>query len=109
MSTVSFNVTLESNGKVRQFKPSAKMIALSDGADSKGWYVSLSRARAVMHVYTRNKTALHQSVVQPGEHKSVWELLQAMPRSKVQSRDRMMPDLWATRQAQIVRATEMER
>src|ERR1700688_3895874 len=108
MSTVSFKVTLESNGKVRQFKPSAKVIALSDGADSKVWYVSLSRARAAMHVYTRNKTALHQSVMQPGERKSVWELLQAVARSKVQSRNRMMPDLWAARQAQTVRATEME-
>jgi hypothetical protein len=34
---------------------------------------------------------------------------QAVPRSKVQSRDRMMPDLWATRQVQIVQAMEMER
>jgi hypothetical protein len=81
---------------------------LPDGADAKGWYVSLSRARAAMHVYTRNKRALRQSVMQPGERKSVWELLQAVPRSKVQSRDRMMPDLWATRQAQIVRAMEIE-
>jgi hypothetical protein len=86
-----------------------QVVALPDGADAKGWYVSLSRARAMMHVYTRNKTALRQSVMQPGERKSVWELLQAVPRSKVQSRDRMMPDLWATRQAQIIRAMEMER
>jgi conjugative relaxase-like TrwC/TraI family protein len=86
-----------------------QVVALPDGADAKGWYVSLSRARAMMHVYTRNKTALRQSVMQPGERKSVWELLQAVPTSKVQSRDRMMPDLWATRQAQIVRAMEMER
>src|SRR6202048_1102708 len=86
-----------------------QVVALPDGADAKSWYVSLSRARAMMHVYTRNKTALRQSVMQPGERKSVWELLQAVPRSKVQSRDRMMPDLWATRQAQIIRAMEMER
>jgi ATP-dependent exoDNAse (exonuclease V) alpha subunit len=86
-----------------------QVVALPDGADAKGWYVSLSRARDAMHVYTRNKTALRQSVMQPGERKSVWELLQAVPRSKVQSRDRMMPDLWATRQAQIVRGMEMER
>ena len=82
---------------------------LPDGADAKGWYVSLSRARAAMHVYTRNKTASRQSVMQPGERKSVWELLQAVPRSEVQSRDRMMPDLWATRQAQIVRGMDMDR
>ena len=75
-----------------------QVVALPDGADAKGWYVSLSRARIAMHVYTRNKTALRQSVMQPGERKSVWELLQAVPRPKVQSRDRMMPDLWATRQ-----------
>ena len=86
-----------------------QVVALPDGADAKGWYVSLSRARAAMHVYTRNKTALRQSVMQAGERKSVWELLQAVPRSKVQSRDRMMPDFWATRQAQIVRGMEMER
>jgi hypothetical protein len=86
-----------------------RVLLVGDGAQHKGWYVSLSRARAAMHVYTRNKTALRQSVMQPGERKSVWELLQAVPRSKVQSRDRMMPGLWATRQAQIVRAMEMER
>ena len=86
-----------------------QVVALPDGADAKGWYVSLSRARDAMHVYTRNKTALRQSVIQPGERKSVWELLHAEPKSQVQSRDRMMPNLWATRQAQIVRETEMER
>jgi hypothetical protein len=86
-----------------------QVVALPDGADAKGWYVSLSRARAAMHVYTRNKTALRQSVMQPGERKSVWELLQAVPRSKFQSRDRMMPDLWATRQAEIVHEMGMER
>jgi hypothetical protein len=86
-----------------------QVVVLPDGADAKGWYVSLSRACAAMHVYTSNKTALHQSVMQPGDRKSVWEHLQAVPRSKVQSRNRMMSDLWAARQAQIVRATEMER
>ncbi len=86
-----------------------QVVALPDGADAKGWYVSLSRARAAMHVYTRDKTALRQSVMQPGERKSVWELLQAVPSSMLQSRDRTLPNLWATRQAQIVRATEMER
>ena len=60
-----------------------QVVVLPDGADAKGWYVSLSRARAAMHVYTRNKTALRQSVMEPGERKSVWELLQAVPRSKV--------------------------
>jgi hypothetical protein len=85
------------------------VVVLPDGADAKGWYVSLSRARDAMHVFTRNKAALRQSVMHPGERKSVWELLQAVPNLKVQSRDRMMPDLWAARQAQIARATEMER
>jgi hypothetical protein len=85
-----------------------QVVVLPDGADAKGWYVSLSRARNAMHVFTRNKAALRQSVTQPGERKSVWELLQAVPRSKVQSRDRMMPDLWATRPAQIGHEIEME-
>jgi hypothetical protein len=86
-----------------------QVVALPDGADAKGWYVSLSRARVAMHVYTRNSIALRQSAMQPGERKSVWELLHAEPKSKVQSRDQMMPNLWATRQAQIFRETEMER
>ena len=86
-----------------------QVVVLPDGADAKGWYVSLSRARDAMHVYTRNKAALRQSVMQPGERKSVWELIQALRRSKPQSRNRMMPDLWATRQAEIVREMGMER
>ncbi len=36
-------------------------------------------------------------------------LVQALRRSKTQSRNRMMPDLWATRQAEIVREIGMER
>jgi hypothetical protein len=86
-----------------------QVVALPDGADAKGWYVSLSRARAAMHVYTRNKTVLRQSVMQPGERKSVWELLRPAPSSMLQSRNGNMPNLWAARQPQIVRATEMER
>jgi hypothetical protein len=82
---------------------------LPDGADAKSWYVSLSRAREAMHVYTRNKTALRQSVMQPGERKSVWELLQASRSSKPQSRNRKMLDLWAARQPEIDRETGMER
>jgi conjugative relaxase-like TrwC/TraI family protein len=86
-----------------------QVVVLPDGADAKGWYVSLSRARDSMHVYTRDKAALRQSVMQPGERKSVWELIQALRRSEPQSRNRMMPDLWATRQAEIVREIGMER
>jgi hypothetical protein len=82
---------------------------LPDGADAKGWYLNLSRGRDAMHVYTRNKAALHQSVMQPGERKSVWELVQALQRSKRQPRDRKMPDLWAARRAEIDRDMEMER
>jgi len=37
------------------------------------------------------------------------ELLQALQKSKPQSRDQKMPDLWATRRAEIVRDTAMER
>jgi hypothetical protein len=69
----------------------------------------LTALRYSMHVYTRNKAALRLSVMQPGERKSVWDLVQSVRRSNVQSRDRMMPDLWATRQAEIVRGMEMER
>jgi conjugative relaxase-like TrwC/TraI family protein len=86
-----------------------QVVLLPDGADAKGWYVSLSRAREAMHVYTRNKLELSQSVMQPGERKSVWELLQALQRSKAQPGDRKMPDLWATRQARIDRDMEMDR
>src|ERR1700676_2342507 len=64
-----------------------QVVVLPDGADAKGWYVSLSRARDAMHVFTRDKAALRQSVMQPGERKSVWELVQASRRSKPQSRD----------------------
>jgi hypothetical protein len=44
-----------------------QVVVLPDSADAKGWYVSLSRAREAMHVYTRDKVALRQSVMQPGE------------------------------------------
>jgi hypothetical protein len=54
-----------------------QVVVLPNGADAKGWYVSLSRARDSMHVYTRDKAALRQSVMYPGERKSVWELIQA--------------------------------
>jgi hypothetical protein len=87
-----------------------QVVALPDGADAKAWYVSLSRARDAMHVYTRNKATLRQSVLQPGERKSVWELLQAGPGSNLQSRHGMTPDLWAARQLELeTRGMEMER
>ena len=86
-----------------------QVVVLPDGADAKGWYVSLSRAREAMHVYTRDKAALRQSVMQPGERKSVWEFIQALRKSTLQSRDRNVPYLWATRQAEIVREMGMER
>ena len=86
-----------------------QVVALPDGADAKAWYVSLSRCRDAMHVYTPNKVALRQSVMQPGERKSVWDLVQALQRSKLQPKDRKMPDLWATRRAEIGRDVDMER
>jgi len=86
-----------------------QVVVLPDGTDAKGWYVSLSRAREAMHVYTRNKAALRQSVMYPGERKSVWELVQALRMPKLQSRNRMMLDLWAARQAEIDRGMGMER
>jgi hypothetical protein len=84
------------------------LAAVHEQNDAKGWYVSLSRARDAMHVFTRNKAALRQSVMLPGERKSVWELVQAVQRSNSQLRHAMMPDLWA-RQAEIDRAMGMER
>jgi len=86
-----------------------QVVVLPDGADAKAWYVSLSRARDAMHVFTRNKAALRQSVMQPGERKSVWELVKDERRWDYQSRAAMMPDLWAARQAEIVREIGMER
>jgi len=86
-----------------------QVVVPANGADAKGWYVSLSRTRDAMYVYTRNKEALRQSVMQPGERKSVWELVQPMGKSKPQSRHGMMPDLWAARQAEIVREMGMGR
>jgi hypothetical protein len=71
--------------------------------------VSLSRARDAMHVFTRDKAALRQSVMQPGERKSVWEFVQSVRRSNLQSRQGVMLDLWAARHAETVRAMEMER
>jgi AAA domain len=86
-----------------------QVVVLPDGADAKSWYVSLSRARETMHVYTRDKAALRQSVMHPGERKSVWELVQSLRMPKLQSRDRMSPKLWAARQAEMDRAIGMER
>jgi hypothetical protein len=86
-----------------------QVVVLPDGADAKSWYVSLSRARDAIHVYTRNKAALRQSVMQPGERKSVWELLQPMRKSKPQFKYGMMLDPWATGRAEIVRGMGMER
>jgi hypothetical protein len=84
-------------------------VVLPDGADAKGWYVSLSRARDAMHVYTRDKAELRRSVMNPGERKSVWEFIQALRKSKLQSRDRIMADFWAARQTEIVHGMGMER
>jgi len=86
-----------------------QVVVLADRANAKSWYVSLSRARDAMHVYTRNKAELRQSVMYPGERKSVWELVEALQRSKLQSRDRKTPNLWAARQAEADRTIRMER
>ncbi len=86
-----------------------QVVVLPDGADAKSWYVSLSRARGAIHVCTRNKAALRQSVMQPGERKSAWELVQSVQKSKPRARHGMMPNLWAARQIEIVSGMEMER
>jgi hypothetical protein len=92
-----------------QCRTGGQVVVLPYGADAKSWYVSLSRAREAMHVYTRDKTALRQSVMHPGERKSVWELVQALSSLKPQSRDPIMPALWMARHAERVRETGMER
>ena len=64
-----------------------QVVVLPDGADAKGWYVSLSRARDAMHVYTRSKEALRRSVMQPGERKSVAGSLSKVSEGRIISRD----------------------
>jgi hypothetical protein len=86
-----------------------QVVVLPDGCDAKGWYVSLSRAREAMHVYTRDKAALRQSVMHPGERKSVWELVQTLQRLKPRLRDPNMPAFWAGRQAEIICEIGVER
>jgi hypothetical protein len=58
---------------------------------------------------TRQRCVNRQSVMHAGERKSVWELVQALRMSKLESRNRMMPGLWAARQAEIDRGIGMER
>ena len=63
-----------------------QVVVLPDGADAKGWYVSLSRARYAMHVYTRDKAELRQSVtrrtqVGVGVHPSSAKIDAAIQRS----------------------------
>ena len=111
------DVTTEVAGLVRE-------VAFSSGQEAKAGQVLVrlnadsdvallqslqAAAELAQTVYTRDKAALRQSVMYPGERKSVWDLIQALRRSEPQSRNRMMPDLWATRQAEIVREIGMER
>ena len=60
-----------------------------------------------MHVYTRDKAELRQSVMQLGERKSVWELI--LRKSAQQSGDPIVPYLWATLPTGIVRDMGTER
>jgi len=62
-----------------------------------------------MHVFTPDKAALRQSVMQDGERKSVWELVQTLQKSKSQISLGMQPHVWAARQAKIVREMGMQR
>jgi hypothetical protein len=86
-----------------------QVVVLPDGADAKSCYVSLSRARHAMHVYTRDKKGLRESVMHPGERTSVWEIVQALRRSKAQSRNQLIPGLWAAQQNEIERGIGLER
>jgi hypothetical protein len=85
-----------------------QVVVLPDGADAKGWYVSLSRARDAMHLYPRDKVALRQSVMQHGERKSVWELVQALRRSKPSAFMRPLDQLGIARCAATAAATSMK-
>jgi hypothetical protein len=86
-----------------------QVVVLADGADAKCWYVSLSRARDTMHVFTRNKG----SVTPIGT--TAWRAqvsVGACPScAKVEFSVETCNDARsvAARQAQIVRAMEMER
>ena len=62
-----------------------------------------------MHVYTRDKAGLRQSVMEPGERKSVWEFVQGLQRARSHIKPGMQPHLWAARQAEMVRDMGMER
>jgi hypothetical protein len=86
-----------------------QVVVLPDGSDVKGWYVSVSRAREAMHVYTRDRAALRQSVMYSGERKSVWELAQALGRLKLQPRYPIMAALLTARGTERIRETGMER
>jgi hypothetical protein len=70
-----------------------QVVVLPDGTDAKGWYVSLSRAREAMHVYTRDKSELRQSVMLPRRTQVSVGVIQALRKSTLESRDRIMPYL----------------
>ena len=96
-------------GLASQCRTVDQVVVLPDGADAKSWYVSLSRAREAMHVYTRKKAALRESVMYPGERTSIWEIVQALRRSKAQSRNQLIPGLWAAQQKEMERGIRLER
>jgi len=84
-------------------------VVLADDVDAKGWYVSLSRAREAMHVYTRDKATSRQSVKCPGERTSVWELVQASRKGKLPPLDQVMRGLFSARQVEIDCEVGMQR
>jgi hypothetical protein len=52
-------LNIDVNRSASQCRTVDQVVALPDGADAKGWYVSLSRARAMMHVYTPSPAAFN--------------------------------------------------
>jgi ATP-dependent exoDNAse (exonuclease V) alpha subunit len=66
-----------SQGKtVDQIIVSVPVAAFSQANEAQ-FYVSMSRARHAMHLYTDSKTALKEAVIRPSERLSPWELLSA--------------------------------
>jgi len=85
-----------------------QVVVLPDGVDAKGWYAYRELERRCTSIRC-DKAELRQSVMQPGERKSVWEFIQTLRKSTLQFRDRIVPYLWATRQTEIVRDMGMQR
>ena len=66
---------------VDQFIASVPVRAFSQANEAQ-FYVSMSRARWAMHVFTDSKVALREAVTSPSERLSSWELLNLAEKDK---------------------------